>query len=92
MSKKNVIAARNLKDWTKFTTGIKDKPKQNSVFFTKFLKEIEASRQKHRVAKEMDQAIHALSDYSRQNSESRNNGTMEDRFGSVFTSGLRAAV
>ena len=33
MPKKKVIAAWNLKDWTKFTTQIKDKTKKNETVF-----------------------------------------------------------
>jgi hypothetical protein len=69
MPKKKVYAARNVKDCTKFTTRIKDKTKHSSVFLPRHFcaslmvendpkKEIEALRRMHRVAKEMDQAIH----------------------------------
>ena len=37
MPKKKVIAARNLNDWTKFTTQIKDKTKKKSVLLTRHL-------------------------------------------------------
>ena len=82
--------------FTKFTTRINDKTKESSVSLPRHFcaslmvendpkKEIEALRRKDRVAKEMDQAIHEFTDsrLDRQTSESRNNGTTEDRFGTL---------